>query len=448
MKLLLIAPSRKEAWRSRIKRSLAPPLGLAILASLAPPDVEIWLTDENLAPVDFERTADLVGITATTQTASRAYQLADGFRARGVKVVLGGMHPTALPVEAGQHADAVVVGEAEEVWGQLLADLKESRLQPIYRGQGHPQLAGLPAPRRDLFKREGYAFPDTMYTTRGCPNGCTFCSVTSFFGRSYRSRPLEQVQNEVEGLGDGRLVFFVDDNIVADADRAKRLFRALVPYKLAWMGQATITVARDEDLLTAAAASGCFGLFIGFESLSPASLRSVGKRCNVVEEYEEAIKRIHAHGIGVLGAFIFGLDHDTEDVFEVTVRFAQRTHLEGAQFNVLTPYPGTPLMAALEREGRILTREWDQYAANQVVFSPSLMSPQRLQEGHDWAWREFYSLRSIWGRLGLAHPRRLPMWALNLNYRDDLLSRLLFEYLVASGERLVSAGVLVSCNIA
>lgn len=430
MRVHLIAPCREEALRSRTKASVAPPLGLAILASVTPGDVEVSLTDENLTPLDFQRPADLVGITASTHTATRAYQLADYFRAQGMKVVLGGMHPTALPAEAGQHADAVVVGEAEDVWGQVLADVQDGRIQPFYRGQKRLHLAGLPGPRRDLFQREGYLFPDTIYTTRGCPYGCTFCAVTSFFGGTYRSRPVAEVLAEVEGLRDRRLVFFVDDNIAAHRGRAKQLFRALAPYKLAWIGQAPVSIAKDEDLLAQAAASGCLALFIGFESVSPASLSAVGKKSNVVEEYEEAIRRIHARGIAIFGGFIFGLDHDTEDVFEKTVRFAQRARLEGAQFNVLTPYPGTPLSADLEREGRILTRDWAQYRGDRVVFAPRLISARRLQEGHDWAWREFYSLGSIWGRVGLSHPRRLLMWALNLNYRDDPLSRVLFESLV------------------
>lgn len=430
MRVHLIAPCREEVLRSRTKASVAPPLGLAILASLTPRDMEVSLTDENLSPLDFQRPADLVGITAATHTATRAYELADHFRARGVKVVLGGMHPTALPAEAGQHADAVVVGEAEAVWGQLLADLQDGGLQPFYYGQERPHLAGLPSPRRDLFDREGYLFPDTIYTTRGCPNGCTFCSVTSFFGGTYRSRPVAEVMTEVEGLRDRRLVFFVDDNIAAHRGRAKQLFCALAPHKLAWIGQASVSIAKDEELLAQAAASGCLCLFIGFESISPASLSAVGKRHNVVEEYAEAIRRIHAHGIAVFGGFIFGLDHDTEDVFEQTVRFARRARLEGAQFNVLTPYPGTPLSAALQREGRILTQDWSQYRGDRVVFAPRLMSTRRLQEGHDWAWREFYSIGSIWGRVGFSHPRRLLMWALNLNYRDDRLSRMLFESIV------------------
>ena len=436
MRVHLINPSTEGTRRSQFKAYLAPPLALAVLAGITPPEVEVSITDEYLDPVDLEQPADLVGISATTQTAARAYQLADAFRARGVRVVLGGMHPSALQEEAAQHADAVVVGEGETVWTRLLSDLEAGHLQPVYRGNGRPSLAGLPHPRRDLFRRKRYLLPNSIYTTRGCPFDCSFCSVTSFFGGTYRCRPVDEVLREIDELENRRLLFFVDDNIVGHKEHARRLFLALAPYRLAWIGQASITVARDEGLLALLAASGCKGLFLGIESLSPDSLNWVGKQQNRVEEFEEAIRRIHAHGIGIIGSFIFGLDHDTEDVFELTVRFAQRTRLEAAQFNILTPYPGTPLAASLEREGRILTKDWSRYSEGRVLFTPRLMSVRTLQEGHDWAWREFYGLGSIWRRVGFSRPADLVAWALNLYYRDDPLSGALFGRLASWAERL------------
>ncbi|MCL5257498.1 MAG: B12-binding domain-containing radical SAM protein [Chloroflexi bacterium] len=430
LKVRLIAPAREEPLHSRTMFSVAPPLGLAVLASVTPPEVEISLGDENLHPIDFDEPADLVGITVSTNTAPRAYQLADAFRARGVKVVLGGMHTTALPEEAAQHADAVVTGEAEETWPQLLADMRNGGLQPGYHNQKLISLAGLPTPRRDLLREEGYLFPKTVITSRGCPNACTFCAVTSYFGRSYRFRPTEEVGNEIAGLGD-HTVFFVDDNIAPHPRHAKELFKSLIPYKLSWVGQASLTIARDEEVLRLAAASGCVALFIGIESVLPDSLGAVGKRCNVVAEYEEAIRRIHAAGIAVFGAFIFGFDNDTEDVFEQTVRFARQAHLEGAQFNILTPYPGTPIFRDLDREGRIFQKDWGQYRGDTVLFEPRRLSPGKLQEGHDWAWREFYSLGSIWERIGLLHKNALLIWAINVNYRNGPLSKYLLEPLIS-----------------
>ncbi len=431
MRVHLVAPAREDASGSRPRAYFAPPLSLAAVAASSPPEVEVSLADENVGPIDLEVDADLVGITAMTQTATHAYQIADIFRARGTKVVLGGIHPSALPEEAGQHADAVVVGEAEWVWPQLLSDLHAGQLQPIYRSDERPALAGLPAPRRDIFKRKSYLLADSVYTTRGCPFGCSFCSVTSFFGGTYRWRPTDEVLTEIAGMPAKPVLFFVDDNIVGHKAHARDLFLGLAPHKLAWIAQASTTIARDEALLSLAAASGCKGIFLGIESLSPANLDAVGKRHNQVAEYEEAIRRIHAHGIAVVGSFIFGFDHDTEDVFETTVRFAQRNRLEAAEFLILTPYPGTPLMASMEQQGRLLTRDWSQYREDTAVFAPKLMSKRTLEEGRAWAWREFYSLGSIWQRIGRSHPRDLLVWALNLNHRDDPISRAVFDRLAS-----------------
>jgi radical SAM superfamily enzyme YgiQ (UPF0313 family) len=432
MKIMLVAPRRDEVVNTETIRSVAPPLALAVLASLTPPDAQVKVADENFFPLDFDAPLDLVGITVSTQTAPRAYEVADRFRARGVKVVLGGMHPTALPEEAALHADAVVVGEAEETWPRLLEDVRNEGLRTVYGPSAHPELAGLPPPRRDLFQSAGYVFPHTIYTTRGCPFGCDFCSVTSFFGGTYRSRPIGEVMKEIDALEHERPLFFVDDNIAGHRGRAKELFTALASRKRPWIGQATVSIARDEELLSLAAASGCLFLFLGIESLSPESLGSVGKRHNRVDDYEDAFRRIHAHGIAIFGAFIFGLDGDTEDVFEETVRFARRNRLEGAQFNILTPYPGTPLHANMEREGRILIRDWSQYRGDRVVIEPRLMSARTLQDGHTWAWQEFYSLGSIWGRVGVSHPHRSLVWALNLNQRSDRVSRKICETLLTT----------------
>lgn len=431
--ILLLAPRFDGVTGDK---PLAPSLGPLAVAALTPPEIQVSFTDENLDPVNLDQPTDLVGITAATHTVTRAYQLADAFRARGKKVVMGGIHPSALPEEALQHADAVVLGEAENVWGNLLDDLQQDRLQKIYHSTKRPSVKNLPYPRRDLLNRNGYIFPDTVSATRGCPNGCKFCAVTSFYGQTYRSRPKEEVLAEVDTLS-SRRVFFVDDNIAGHRGRAGRLFKGLAEKKLIWIGQASVSIARDEALLDAAAASGCLALFLGIESLNPENLKDQDKHCNNVEEYEEAIKRIHDRGIAVFGAFIFGLDHDTEDIFEQTLRFAKHTRLEGAQFNILTPYPGTLLFNDMEKTRRLLHKDWSKYHADNVVFEPLCMSAEKLKEGRDWAEREFFSLSSIWERIGLKHPHLLAMWALNLNYRRDKLSRLILGALLPLAKKLL-----------
>ena len=414
MKLQLIAPAIQES--TPLKKVLCPPLGLAMVAALTPPEVEISLTDENVAVVDFQKETDLVGITAQTITAQRAYEICDSFRARGVKVILGGSHPSALPEEASQHADAVVIGEAEGIWPNLIEDFKANKLQRVYMQRERPSLLNLPIPRRDLFAKGAYYVPNTISTTRGCPYACSFCSVTSFFGHAYRCRPVEEVLKEIETLNHRKLVGFVDDNIAGNPKFAKELFRALVPYKIKWVAQASVTVAGDDELLKLAAASGCVSLFIGFETLSPANLAAMGKKINVVDKYQTVIRKIHSHGIAIHGFFILGLDEDDEDVFERTVRFAQKMRLESAQFAWPVPYPGTALCESLDKAGRIVTKDWSQYESN-LVFKPKLMSREVLQKGRDWVWCQFYSLPSIWRRVGLARRNLVAIWAINLHYR-------------------------------
>ncbi len=419
MKIALIAPAWHDPlWESEKEKSIFPPLNLITLAAMTPPQHEVTILDESLTDLDFNEKYDLVGISAMTALAPRAYEIADAFRERGTLVVLGGMHPSAMPEEAIVHADAVVVGEAEGSWQRLLADLENGQLQAFYRQEERPSLEHMVIPRRDLLPRDRYLVPDTVQTTRGCPFACSFCSVSQFFGHSYRLRPVEDVINEVRGL-EGEVIAFIDNNIVGNPAYARRLFTELarLPRKVKWFSQGSLNIARDEDLLRLAAASGCIGLFIGFESLSPANLKAVGKRVNLVEDYQQAIKKLHEHGIAVEGAFVFGLDEDDDSVFERTVKFAQENRLEAAQFGILTPFPGTPLREALEREGRITNNDWSEYTINKVVFEPKNMSTRTLQEGFNWAWQEFYSLGSISRRLGLARKHAAILWALNLNIR-------------------------------
>jgi len=421
MKLELIVPATNENMKSR-RKVLTPPLGMAMVAALTPPEINVSLTDENITNIDFEKEVDLVGITALTSTAQRAYEIADIFRARAVKVVLGGFHPSMLPDEASQHADAVVIGEAEGIWEHVIEDFKADRLQKIYRQHERPSLHNLPIPRRDLFAKGAYYIKNTISATRGCPYSCSFCSVNAFFGHTYRCRPVEEVLKEIDTFNNAKLLFFVDDNIVGNPKFAKELFRALIPYKIKWFGQASVTIAKDEELLKLAAASGCTGLLIGFESISPASLATVGKSTNAVDEYQDVIRKIHSNGIGIHGFFIVGLDEDTEDVFTRTLHFAQNMRLESAGFAYPTPLPGTAFYESLDKAGRIITKDWSRYS-NDIVFEPKLMSREALHRGHVWASREFFKLPSIWRRIGLARRNLALLWLINLLWRAHYQKR-------------------------
>lgn len=381
--------------RNPKRKGLIPPLNLCLLAALSPPDVEVIITDENNATVDLNNRADLVGITSMTCTTPRMYALAQAFRERGVHVVLGGSHVSCLPEEGLEHADAVVVGEAEEVWPRLLEDFRRGKLERLYHSEDFPSVEKLPLPRRDLLKPNGYYQPNTVQTARGCPVGCSFCSVGRLSGSAFRFRPVDEVAREIALMKGRNILAFTDDNIMGNPARAKELFRALIPLKVIWGGQATLSAARDEELMALAYESGCRGLFIGIESISKESIDEMGKRINDPDQYLEDLRRIREQGIRVLGSFVFGFDHDDLDCFDRTVEFAIEAKLELAQFSILTPFPGTELYEKLEAEGRILTRDWWNYSEGSVVFQPAQMTPEELKAGQQGAWRKFYSNRSI-----------------------------------------------------
>ena len=398
MKLLIVAPKWPEdsLWGQIYFRF--PYLALTILAALTGEEWKISIIDENVDAIDFSDLPDLVAISIMTPLSKRGYEIADAFRGKGVSVVLGGIHPTMMKDEAKTHADSVVMGEAEETWPLVLSDFKRGNLQPFYESANFCSLDKLAVPKRNLLNRKGYFFTNTVQTTRGCPFDCVFCSVTSFYGRTYRVRPVENVISEIAQMEKGFL-FFVDDNIVGKPSYAKELFGALIPLKIKWFSQASLSVVKDRELLNLAQRSGCKGLFIGFESLSQENLRAMGKSTNRVSEYKDAIRMLHDHGIGIQGSFIFGMDHDDSSVFSDVIRFIEKTHLEAVLFSVLTPFPGTRIYETLQRENRIIDTDWEKYDMNHVVFRPKKMTPEELQEGFNWAYRRLYGHRSILTRL-------------------------------------------------
>lgn len=433
MKILLISPTwKRETKIKRMGRNRifkVPPYNLLIVSALTPKDIEVEIIDENIEGIDFNKKVDMVGITTMTASCPRAYEIADTFRERGVPVVFGGIHATVLPEEAAQHADAVVIGEAEGLWEKLIEDFKrggKQALDKFYKSSQRPDPVKIPIPRRELIKDKAYLLSHFLQLTRGCPFDCSFCSVSKFFGKKYRFRPVKKVIEEIKGMIGKplktRFLGFLDDNIVGNINYARELFKALIPYNLLWIGQSSMNIARHEDVLQLAAASGCKGLFIGFESISEASLSEANKSQNKIKFYERAIKKIHQFGISIEGAFIFGFDHDDKSIFKKTVQFIEKVKLDVVQFSILTPLPGTRLYEKLERENRIIDRNWSNYDLAHVVFQPKLMSAQELKQGFDWAYQRIYRLSSIFKRLsGLHRGGRwkylLPGLTLNLGYR-------------------------------
>jgi radical SAM superfamily enzyme YgiQ (UPF0313 family) len=425
MRLDLIVPTWEDEKKRKMKGKAfrLPQLSLGIIGALTPKEISVNYFDENMSDIDFDDGADLVGITAMTSTAPRAYKIATEFRQRGAKVILGGIHPSVLPDEALRYCDSVVIGEVEPVWHQVIEDFQNKSLKPRYQANDLPDVANIPFPRRGLFKGKGYLITSLLQVTRGCPFDCTFCSANLFSGRTYRTRPIKSVVEEIE-LTKTKFIGFLDDNIVGNRAYAKELFRALIPLKITWLAQASLTMADDDELLTLMAKSGCKGVFIGLESVTPEGLAEVNKRYQKASLMSEKIKKIHDHGILIEGSFILGLDTDDRSVFEQTLAFAKDNKLDVASWGVLTPYPGTPLQKRLIEENRIISYDWRLYTCGRTVFRPKNMTVEQLQEGLDWCWYQFYSYPSIFSRFINTRQRLLtvgvPLLILNLSYKKML----------------------------
>ncbi|MBI5562100.1 MAG: B12-binding domain-containing radical SAM protein [Deltaproteobacteria bacterium] len=411
-------------------------LAIPTLASLTPAGHEIRVFDENIEEIDYDWPADLVGISVRTMFAMRAYEIADEWRRRGKKAVLGGIHPSMCTEEALAHADAVVIGEAEKVWAGLLKDAESGRLQRTYRGEGQFDLTGSPKPGRDVLTRKMY-FSDIVQTTKGCPFHCEFCSVHAYDGTKIRNKTVAQVVSEIIDVGGTsagykkKSIFFADDNIIANRKFAKELFTALKPYNLNWSCQASINVSQDDEMLRLMKESGCGAILIGLESVSDKNLSQMQKGVNLKHDYVGAIKKIQAHGILVHSSFILGYDFDTKESFGELADFIDEANLLMPLINILTPFPGTKLFARLEAEGRILHKDWSRYDAKSVVYKPTLLTPDELLEGYRSVIRRVYSFDSIYAKL-----KRY--WETDFWRRSNETDPIRFKYRLLFAARLVS----------
>jgi radical SAM superfamily enzyme YgiQ (UPF0313 family) len=404
MKILLISPVVDPETRTN-KGLMIPQLGLYILKGLTPPEHEVRIIEEELNNIDLDQECDLVAISCMTANSHRAYELCREFKKRGKTVVIGGVHPTILPDEALQHADSVVVGEAEGVWETLLNDFQNNNLKRRYCNPLPDLKKYVPKDFSKITrKRLFHVIP--IITSRGCPYDCDFCCVTNLFGKQIRHVPVGNVVRDIKESGAKNFIF-LDDNIIGHTKYAKALFKAIKPLKIKWVGQASVSLlVNDKELLQLAAESGCNSLFMGIESVSEQQLQTMPKAINKIEQLESALKKIKKMGILVHASMIFGFDNDTKEIFNESVRFLIKNKVSTASFNVLTPYPGTKVYEDLKNENRLITADWRYYDHNTVVFKPRNMTPYELQTGKINAREKFYSLLSVLNRaLGnLYHP--------------------------------------------
>jgi radical SAM superfamily enzyme YgiQ (UPF0313 family) len=386
MKLTLIKPNIGRMEHSLyIDEARMEPLPLGVIAGMTPPDVEVVMYDERMESIPYDEPTDLAAITVETFTARRAYEISAEFRQRGVPVIMGGMHPTLIPKEVAEHADSIYLGDAEFLWSQVIEDVRRGKLQPVYKAR-----AGRPQPgiftRRDIFKGKGYLPITLLQFSRGCCFECTFCAVSAYFNKTHFCRNVREVIQEIEQQ-ERRLLFFVDDNILANHEAAKHLFRELIPLNVRWVSQASIDMTEDRELMDLMVKSGCLGHVVGFESISPQSLVAMKKAPNLngeFQNYQSQLKILRDYGLQTWAAFTIGHDDDTLESIERTVEFAMENKFSFAAFNVLIPYPNTPLYKRLEAEGRLLyDGKWwlhPEYRFNYAAFQPKHMSAKALTE--------------------------------------------------------------------
>jgi len=390
MRVLLLSPSSNEK-KSHFFR--IPQLTLSVIATLTPPEIEVDIVEEETERINFEKYYDLVGISCMTAMAQKAYQLAGIFKKKGAKVVLGGIHPTVMPREAIANCDSVVIGEAEGTWPQLIQDFKQNRLQKFYKSLDF-NLANFPIPKRNLNHHKTPFHMQPIFTTRGCPYDCEFCSVSKLYGKKLRHRQVADIVEEITQIKEKKFIF-LDDNIVGDVKFAKELFISLSSLKIDWVGQASMSLVKDKNLLRLAQKSGCIALFFGLESVSPNTLKGLPKTLKSLKENSDAIKIIQDSGIMFHASVVFGFDDDDSSIFERTLEFLMKNRIVTVTFNILTPYPGTRIFERFEREGRLLSRNWSDYNHTTVVFKPQKMTPEQLAEGFVWIGKNFYSKSSI-----------------------------------------------------
>jgi len=402
---------------SEYKRVLSPSLSLLILAGLTPESYNTYIEDENVGKLNLDDNPDLVAITVNVDTSKRAYDIADIYRRRGIRVVMGGIHPSSCPEEALEHADSVCIGEAEGIWESILGDAKAGKLRSCYYNPKPADMSLTPAPKWNMIKRSRYLYTNIVCASRGCPHICDFCyNSCDYVHKCYRGRPVKSIISEIESLG-ARQVMFIDDNLIGNIPWTRELVAALKPLGLTWHAAVSTNIGSHPDLLDEMAVSGCKSLFIGFESINENSNGSVNKIQNKTQTYNSIIKAIHDRDMMVNASMVFGFDHDKPSVFANTVQWLVENKIETMTGHILTPYPGTRLFNQFQSQGRITDNDPSHYNTAHVVFRPLNMTAEELYNGYLWIYKEIYSYSNILKRMPDNFHRRVPYLLFNLGYR-------------------------------
>jgi radical SAM superfamily enzyme YgiQ (UPF0313 family) len=404
------------------------PLMLGVLAGLTPPDIDVVLHDDRMESIPYDDATDLVAITVETYTARRSYEIADEYRRRGVPVILGGMHVTLLPDECAEHADSIFLGDAETLWVQVIRDLQNGRLRERYVGPPGIAQIGAVMPRREIFRGKGYLPMALMQYSRGCRFACSFCAVSQYFDKRHHIRQIDEVLQEIEEQ-DRRFIFFVDDNIGSDRKALKDLCRELVPMKIRWFSQASLDLTRDPEIIELMADSGNVGNVTGFESITRASLKESKKSPNIGQfsNYRREIAILREHGMQTWAAFTLGYDNDTYESIMATMDFALENRFTFAAFNILMPYPNTPLYRKLEQQGRLkFDGKWwlhPEYRFNQAAFAPVRLSADELTEACHEARKRFNKFSSLIYRFSDVKTNLKTLWSVAAYWRYTTLFR-------------------------
>ncbi len=421
MKVALLSPAgAMHRYNGMFHKNLHyAPITLALLAALIPEE-EVVIYDETAEPIPLDLSADVVAITCITGTATRCYKYADYFRSRGITVLIGGVHPTLMPKEAKEHADAVLTGLGDRTFRQAISDAANHTLKDFYADdEGCPSIADRPIPRKDLLKKNKYITLNTVECVRGCNHSCSFCAYPAAFGGHVLTRPVQDVINEIKTFK-GKVVIIPDVNLIADINYAKELFTAMIPLKKWWFGLTTTAIGHSDELLSIFQKSGCKGLLIGFESVNQETQKEIHKTVNKVNDYKWLMDKLHDHGILVMGCFAFGSDEDGTDVFDRTAKLCMDSMIDLPRFSIITPFPGTQFYQELKKEGRITETNWALYDVEHVVYEPKQMTKKELLEGIEKAWKACYSWKAIFQRFDW---KRIKRWffiylVANIGYRQ------------------------------